>query len=86
MEIFGDLWLSKQPPKGKTVDANKQWVIVWCVHHQCASPVTSERARDVFVQALLNHGSCEQEMNEVYRIQRQTGKDSDWLMIYRVVL
>ena len=52
------------------MDEHTQWVIVWCVHGQRASPVTSERARDVFVQALLNHGSYEQEMNEVYRIQR----------------
>ena len=83
---LGDLWLSKQPPKEKTVDGHTQWVIVWCVHGQRASPVTSERARDVFVQALLNHGSHEQETNEVYRIQRQTGKELKWLMIHRVVL
>ena len=37
---FGDLWLSKQPPKVKTVDGHTQWVIVWCVHGQRASPVT----------------------------------------------
>ena len=59
---LGDLWLSKQPPKEKTVDGHTQWVIVWCVHGQCASPVTSERARDHFVQALLNHGSYKQEI------------------------
>ena len=82
----GDLWLSKQPQRGKTVDGHTQWVIVCCVHGQRASPVTSERARDVFVQALLNRGSYKQEMNEVYRIQRQTGKEMDWLMIHRVVL
>ena len=38
------------------------------------------------MQALLNHGSYEHEMNEVYRIQRQTSKQLDWLMIHRVVL
>ena len=54
---LGDLWLSQQPPKEKTVDGHTQWVIVWCVHGQRASLVTPERARDVFVQALLNRGS-----------------------------
>ena len=54
---LGDPWPSKQPPKGKAVVGHTQWVIVWCVHGQRASPVTSERARDVSVQALLNHGS-----------------------------
>ena len=37
------------------------------------------------MHALLNHGSYEQEMNE-YRIQRQTSKELDWLMIHRDVL
>ena len=68
------------------MDGHTQWVIDWCVHGQRASPVTSERARDVFVQTLLKHGSHEQEMNEVYCIQRQTGKELDWFMIHRVVL
>ena len=83
---LGDLCLSKQPPKEKPVDGHTQWVIVWCVHGQRVSPGTSERARDFFVQALLNHWSYQQELNEVYRIQRQTGRELDWLMIHRVVL
>ena len=68
------------------MDGHTQWVRFWCVHGQRASPVTSERARDIFVQALLTHGGYEHEMNEVYRIQRQTGKELDWLMIHRIVL
>ena len=85
-EDLGHLWLSNQPPKAKTVDGHTRWDIVWCLLRPRASPVTSGRARDVFVQALLNHGLYAQEMNEVYRIQRQTGKELDWLMIHHVVI
>ena len=83
---LGDKWESTRPPKTKTVDGHTQWVIMWCVNGQRARPITAERAREAFVRSLLTHGGYEAEMDEVYRIERQTGHKLDWLMVHRVVL
>ena len=81
-----DKWESTLPPITKTVDGHTQWVIMWCVNGQRARPITAERPREGFARYLLTHGGCEAEMDEVYRIERQTSHKFDWLMVHRVVL
>ena len=69
------VWTASQPPPGKSLEKYGTWVLKWSLLLRKAMPVAADRAKEVFMDALVRHGEYGEELNEVYRWKRIHGQE-----------
>ena len=69
------VWTASQPPPGKSLERYGTWVLKWSHLLRKAMPVAAVRAKNVFMDALVRHDKCGEELNEVYQWERIHGQE-----------
>ena len=69
------VWTASQPPPGKQLEKYGTWVLKWSLLLRKAMPVAADRAKEVFLDALVRHGEYGEELNEVYKWERIHGHE-----------
>ena len=69
------VWTASQPPPGKSLEKYGTCVLKWSLLLRKAMPVAADRAKEVFMDALVRHGEYGEELNEVYKWERIRGQE-----------
>ena len=56
------VWTASQPPRGKSLEIRGPWMLKWSLLLRKAMPVVADRAKEVFMDALVQRGEYGEEL------------------------